>query len=120
MKSVAVYNLKLPKDVLEIICSFNFYTLNECIKNVKNKYKNVIKEINYIERFQYYGIQCYTGIYYHIQISMMSTQSKSVEDLYKELNLCICIYCNEFIKNTNTRYLCQCYKPNYANKYKTN
>ena len=100
MKSVALYNLKLPKELIDIICRFNFYTLSECIEHAKYVYNKVIKEITYIERFQYYGYQPYhKGIYYHIQINMVTTQSNSVEDLYKEMNIYICIKCGEFIKN---------------------
>ena len=55
MKVVALYNLKLPKDVIDIICRFNFYILSECVENTIHNRKSVIKELKYIERFQYYG-----------------------------------------------------------------
>lgn len=108
MKSIALYNLKLPKDVIDIICRFNFYTLSECIEITKYKRRNVFNELKYIERFQYYGYQPYhTGIYYHIQINMITINDEI--DIYKEMNLCICTNCYEFIKNMpKTNCLCKC------------
>ena len=104
MQSIALYNLKIPKDVIDIICSFNFYTLQECIEITKNKYKKVVNELNYIERFQYYGYQICSGIYYHIQIRV-STYDEA--DIHSVLNICICIKCKEFIKNMPTSK-CKC------------
>jgi predicted methyltransferase len=108
MKSVAVYNLKLPKDVIDIICSFNFYTLSECIEITKQNRTNVVKELKYVERFQYYGYQPYhKGIYHHIQINMITINDEF--DMYKEMNICICIFCNKFVQNIpDTNALCNC------------
>lgn len=108
MKSSVVMYLPFPKDIIDIICRFTFYTLSECIEIIKNKYKNVVKELNYVERFQYYGFQYHTGIYYQIQINMVTTQANVVENLYKEINIGICIKCGKFIKNTHTNCLCKC------------
>ena len=106
MKSIALYNLKLPKEVIDIICRFNFYTLPECIENTRINHSNLFKELKYIERFQYYGYQIESGMYYHIQINMLTVHHAI--DIYQEFNLCICINCYEFIKNTQTNCLCKC------------
>ena len=106
-KSIALFNLKLPQVVIDLICQFRFYTLSECIENTKQKYTKVIKEINYIERFQYYGYQLWHGIYYHIQINLFTTYWD--HEIYNEINLGICTICNEFIKNSSkTKSLCKC------------
>jgi hypothetical protein len=108
MKSIALYNLKLPKEVIDIICRFNFYTLSECIEITNEKRNNLLKELNYIERFQYYGYQSYhTGIYHHIQINRYTTRYNT--NIYSEMNICICIFCNEFVQNIpDTNALCKC------------
>jgi hypothetical protein len=41
-KSIIIYKIQLPNDVLDMICSFNFYSLDQCIDRTKQKYKNVI------------------------------------------------------------------------------
>ena len=106
MKAVALYNLKLPKDVIDIICRFNFYTLSECIESTNHKRINLVKELKYIERFQYYGYQLHTGLYYHIQLNIVTVHHEI--DIYDEFNLCICVVCHKFI-NTKTNCLCNCY-----------
>ena len=108
MKVIAIYNLKLPKDVIDIICRFNFYTLSECIENTNYKRRNLFNELKYIERFQYYGYQPYhTGIFHHIQINMSTTHHEI--DIYSKMNICICIFCNKFVQNIpETNALCSC------------
>lgn len=104
-KSVVLFNLKIPQDVIHLICRFGFYTRGECIENIKQKYNKVIQEINYIKRFQYYGYQVYHGLYYHIQINIITVDDTDI----CEMNICICIHCNEIIKNKSTAsWLCKC------------
>jgi len=40
-KSVALFNLKLPPDILNSICEFIYYTYDDCVKNRKEKIKNI-------------------------------------------------------------------------------
>jgi hypothetical protein len=72
--------------------------MNELFENTKQKYTNVIRELKYVERFQYYGYQVSRGIYYHIQINMLTVHHET--DMYSEMNIGICTICNEYIKNT--------------------
>ena len=45
-KSITVYQLKLPKDVSNYICSFVFYTLEQCIEQNKKIHKKTPKHKN--------------------------------------------------------------------------
>ena len=40
-KSVAVFNLKLPDDLLHYICEFIYYTYDDCIKHQREKKQKV-------------------------------------------------------------------------------
>jgi len=42
---LVIYTIPLPNNILDVICSFNFYTLEQCINSTKQKYKNVIDNI---------------------------------------------------------------------------
>ena len=44
-KITVIYTIPLPCDILDIICSFNFYSLEQCINKTKEKYKNVIDDV---------------------------------------------------------------------------
>jgi hypothetical protein len=40
-KSIAVFNLKLPDDLLHYICEFIYYTYDDCIKHQREKKQKV-------------------------------------------------------------------------------
>lgn len=44
-KSTPLFQLALPRDIIHYICSFNFYSLEECIQTVKNNKKYFLQKI---------------------------------------------------------------------------
>ena len=48
-KSYLLYRLKLPKDIIDCICSFVFYTQEQSIERNKQKFKDLFKDIQQIE-----------------------------------------------------------------------
>jgi hypothetical protein len=58
-----IYQLQLPSDSLDLICSFLFYTLNECIERYKQKNKKMLNDITQIET-NYVDIPSRTKKYY--------------------------------------------------------
>ena len=44
-KSNLLYQISLPKDTIQIVCSFLFYTVEQSIEYNKKKYKDVINDI---------------------------------------------------------------------------
>jgi hypothetical protein len=81
---VAVFNLKLPYDIINYICSFNFYSLDYSIKKVKTIKKSSLLIIKSLMREKMSFIN-----YRHILIHNNSIQ----------LQLMICRYCNNIIIN---------------------
>jgi hypothetical protein len=52
MKSVIVYQLPLPTDVIEQLCSFLYYRVEETISRNKTKYNRVICDLFYTVRLE--------------------------------------------------------------------
>jgi|LakMenEpi03Aug12_release.lakeMendotaPanAssembly.Ray.scaffolds.fasta_scaffold271466_2 hypothetical protein len=62
MKSVIVYQLPLPTDVIEQLCSFLYYRVEETISRNKTKYNRVICDLFYTVRLER-GSNYYTWNY---------------------------------------------------------
>ena len=83
---VPVFNLKLPRDIIDYICSFNFYSLAHSIKKVKNNKKNNLLIIKSLIREKMSFVN-----YKHILIYNNNIQKQ----------LMICRYCNNIVINQN-------------------
>jgi hypothetical protein len=88
-----IYKLKLPKDVLDIICSFNFYSFEQCIDRVKQKYKHVM---DYIKVTVYESNYYPTTIFYATIIRIESML----------LFIHICKHCGNYL--ISMPYSCRC------------
>ena len=97
-KSIAISQLPLPKDVIDHICNFHFYTLSECIKNTKQHYTKLIQELNGMVRYQLKSYQSYIRRYYYIQFSLPC----------KEIILCVCMKCGNFVDTPQPTCNCKC------------
>ena len=91
-KSLVMYQLPLNHDVINHICSFIFYTQNQCIlRNIAN-YNRIINDIKQIIRvgsFQSAEFPCAFIYYYHPRIN----------NLIK--NVIVCNWCGNYITNEN-------------------
>ena len=48
-KSILLHQLILPKDLINYICNFVFYTLDECIEKNRKHYNRIFREIKEIK-----------------------------------------------------------------------
>jgi hypothetical protein len=44
-KVLILHKIQLPQEILDYICSFGFYTLEQCIEQNKIKHKKVLRDI---------------------------------------------------------------------------
>jgi hypothetical protein len=101
-KSIAVYQLKLPQEVINYICSFGFYTLEQCIEQNKKKHKKVLKDIKDDVRINNVPLYTPNGtIMYCIYIEFPIRQRKVI---YANL----CGDCNNFIHLKRKSFGCRC------------
>lgn len=91
-KSIIIYNIPLPSDVVDIICSFNFYTLQQCIDRTKQKYKNVIENIK---------VTLYESNYYP---SIFSATTIRIHSIIFFIH--ICNHCGNYLMRMP--YSCRC------------
>ena len=108
-KPYLVHRLNLPKDIVDSICSFVFYTFQQCIERNKKKYKTLFNDIQEIE-FTYLKLYYNkTGPFmYFINILYPLREHKAVHT-----NLCG--QCNNFINIfKSSRYFgCKCHIKNW-------
>ncbi len=108
-KSIAVFQLPLPLELIDIICSFTFHTITYVIRRNKHCFAEVIRDITYTDRICCSG---YLGSLYNLYYMVHFTNPNFWG--LKEINKCarMCIKCGEFIKLV--RYSkCKC--PNQLN-----
>ena len=70
-KVISVRNLSLPLDMIDVICSYAFYTTDQFIAQQKEKYKLIFKQIRLIDR-QTIVVRTTTNCidYYHSRINL--------------------------------------------------
>jgi len=93
--SIAVSQIHLPKDVIDHICSFIYFTPFQSIIRTMCKYNFVINDISNVIRVAAYEsviFPCSSICYYHRY------------DILK-INFVICNWCGEYIRNET----CSCY-----------
>jgi hypothetical protein len=111
-KSTLLFQLALPLDIINYICSFNFYSLEECIQTVKNnkkKISNYIKTLM-VENTQYYN---YNTIILHDENYIIKTQLHICRWCHNNIvvqtkmsihGLCLCYRQDRIIKKLNDGY----------------
>ena len=92
-KITVIYTIPLPSVLLDIICSFNFYTLEQCINSTKQKYKNVI---DIVKETVYYS-NSYPN-------TLFSASTIRIHNLL--LFVHICNHCGNYL--TIMPYSCRC------------
>jgi uncharacterized membrane protein len=94
-KSIAVYNLNLPKDIKDYICSFVYFTPFQSIVRNICKYNFLVNDIKYLMRvgaYQSLVFPCSSICYYHLYDKI-------------KLNFVMCNWCGEYIRNDT----CSCH-----------
>ena len=101
-KSITVYQLKLPKDVSNYICSFVFYTLEQCIEQNKKIHKKVLRDIKDDVRINNVPLYTPTGsVMYCVYMEFPIRERKVI---YANL----CGDCNNFIHLKRNSFGCRC------------
>ena len=99
-KSTPLFQISLPRDLIDYICSFNFYSLEQCIQTVKKnkkKISNYIKSLM-VENTQYYN---YNTIVLHDENYIIKTQ----------LHICRLCHNNIVVQTKMSIHgLCLCYR----------
>ena len=103
-KCYLIHRLKLPTDILDCICSFVFYTRQQCIERNKKKCKKLFKDIQEIEisHIQMYYRRGASFMYFMI-IQYPLREHKAVYTY-------LCNDCGNFIHLSKPRWFgCICY-----------
>ena len=66
-KSVAVMNLPLPRDVVNHLCSFVYYTVEESSQRIRNNFYNVLNDLFYTIRLHAPRLKYDVIMIYNIQ-----------------------------------------------------
>lgn len=100
-KSIAVLQLPLQDDTLDLICSFLFYTVSQIKQRNKQKYKLVLKQISCIH------VSCSTS---RSMIRGLLMYHNTITYQNKKLYINTCGQCGKNRKYTITNPVsCQCY-----------
>ena len=65
-KSIAVMNVPLPRDILNHVCSFIYYTEDQSIKKHKLNYTEIVYDLFYTIRLEEVRTNYYTVMIYNI------------------------------------------------------
>ena len=103
MEKIKVVNkLLLPQEIIDYICSFGFYTLEQCIEQNKQIHKDVLRDIKDDVRINNVPLYTPTGsIMYCIYIEFPLRERKVI---YANL----CGDCNNFIHLRRKSFGCRC------------
>ena len=104
-KSIILQQLPLPKDVVDYICSFVFYTLSESIEKQRQKYIRIICNIN---KIKFDTISTW---------GPMTTWKVNLVTIYIVLPISnqliiynICYTCGNYVKKSKCKhFICKCY-----------
>jgi hypothetical protein len=101
-KVLIIHKIQLPQEVIHYICSYSFYTLEQCIEQNKKKHTKVLKDIKDDVRIN--NVPLYTlkgSIMYCIYIEFPVREHKVI---YANL----CGRCNNFIHLKRKSFGCRC------------
>lgn len=99
-KSIIIYQLIFPKDILDYICSFAFYTIAQSIEQNKKKYNQILYDIK--------KIQLSTNISITPRRSNIVT-NYIVLPITKQLIIAnICHICGNYVKHNKHNFTCKC------------
>jgi len=108
MKNVIIYQLPIPTEIIDNICSFIYYRVEETISRNKTKYNRVICDLFYtfrIERgvhyydWNYSFNQCYSTVFiYNVQCNF-------------DIQIYMCCKCGNYTHPTRK---CKCMKLKYV------
>jgi hypothetical protein len=101
-KLLTVHKMQLPQEIIDYICSFGFYTLEQCIEQNKIKHKKVLKDIKYDVRIN--NVPLYTTSGSVIYCVYMEFPVREHKVIYANL----CGKCNDFIHLKRKSFGCRC------------
>jgi len=94
--------MQLPHEVIHYICSFGFYTLEQCIEKNKKKHIKLLHDIKHGVRINNIPLYTATGsVMYCIYIEFPIREHKVI---YANL----CGECNNFIHLKRKSFCCSC------------
>jgi len=101
-KVLMILKMNLPQEVIHYICSFGFYTLEQCIEKNKKKQINLLDDIKYGVRINNVPLYTSTGsVMYCVYIEFPVRERKVI---YANL----CGDCNDFIHLKRKSFGCKC------------
>lgn len=94
-KSTVVHQLCLPKELINIVCSFIFHSIKKVTRRNKRCFANVIRDLGTTDRIVY---SRYVGTLYGIYYVVYFTNHNYYGT--KEIKKCVrmCINCGEYFK----------------------
>ena len=101
-KVLMIHNMNLPQEVIDYICSFGFYTFDQCIQQNKNIFKKVLRDIK--EDVRINNVPLYTSTGYEIYYIYMQFPIRQRKVIYANL----CGKCHDFIHLKRKSYGCRC------------
>jgi len=104
-KSNLLYQITLPHDIMNIVCSFLFYTVEQSIEYHKEKYYDVIRDIPRI-KITYVFSQGYMN---RLQCNITIVHMNNSHPIWFRIR--ICNECRQYIKHQIERtklFVCQC------------
>ena len=108
MKSVIVYQLPLPTEVIDHVCSFMYYSVEETISRNKKKYNRAVCDLFYTVRIER-GSNYYNWNY---SLNQMYTTLiiYNVQSTFFDIRFYICCNCGNYVHPIK---LCTCTKLKY-------
>ncbi len=101
-KIIVINNLSLPQELINYICSFGFYTLEQCIEKNKKKHLKLLNDIKHDVRISNVPLYRRDGsIMYCIYMEFPIRERKVI---YANL----CGECNNFIHLKRKSFGCRC------------
>lgn len=101
-----VHRLKFPTDIIDSICSFVFYTFQQCIDRNKKKYRNLFSDIQEIET-------TYLKLYYNNSNGPFMYYMNILYPLreHKAVHMNLCGQCNNFMNifKSSRWFGCKCH-----------
>jgi hypothetical protein len=101
-KIMIIHKMNIPKEVIDYICSFVFYTLEQCIEQNKKKQKKLLKDIK--EDVRINNVPLYTSSGSVMYCVYMEFPLRERKVIYANL----CGNCNDFIHLKRKSFGCKC------------
>ena len=98
-KILVVKQLQLPQELVDYLCSYLFYTIEQTTQRNISIFNEVVRDIDNLI------IECYcasSGYMYNMH------RVVHITNLYKPIDICIklCVYCGEFYPRFNVKSKC--------------